>query len=326
VVIYSVGVMGLNAYFVPSFANMPRSTRSTARLTEPTEIANIKDEKMMADAILRYLEMHRNERNRQGMKSFGINVDHAYDISTTQLRALVKILGSPHHDCALQLWKSGVHEARILSTMLYDPAQMTSQLADQMAADVDSWDICDQACMNIWRRMPERWELAYNWVEDERTFVRRCGFALVASMASKKGSTPAAMAMSGTDEQFIAWLQGPVPKHAIDGRNFVKKAVHWSIRQIGKRNPTLWSAALACAEALVAHHDPVARWVGREAFRELSKHPMGATATTTTTIKRTSKRTLTTSETVSDKAKRAKNEDASSATSRPTRRTTRSKA
>ncbi|RKP08824.1 armadillo-type protein [Thamnocephalis sphaerospora] len=252
-------------------------TRSKVSVVSTVQaLAAIADDKALASALVRHLRDIGTEANRQGMQRFGINTERACGVSMATLRPLARTLKPPRHKCAEYLWQSGVHEARVLATLLYAPDQLTRNAMDAMVADIDSWDLCDQACGNLLRRVDTRWELAYVWVEQEHEFVRRAGFALVASMAAKKGTTPAAMAISGTDAQFCDWLKGPALQYAADERNFVKKAVHWSIRQIGKRNADLWVAAMACARLLTEREEAVARWVGRESLRELNtRKPSG---------------------------------------------------
>ncbi len=213
-----------------------------------------------ADALLAALEAQGSDANRAGMARFGIAVDRAYGISIPVLRAMAK----PHrHDHALAaaLWASGRHEARILAGYVDDPAAVTPVQIDAWAAEFDSWDLCDQVSADLFAATPHAVEAVSRLAADEREFVRRSGFALAAALAVRGKTVP--------DGTFVAFLDLAV-SHARDGRNFVKKAVHWAMRQIGKRSLGLHAEALARGRRLAEDTDPVARWVGREVVRELS--------------------------------------------------------
>ncbi|KAI9594570.1 armadillo-type protein [Syncephalis fuscata] len=228
------------------------------------------DQKVLKDAILEYLGSEGTATALAGMKRFGIDTSNAYGISTPRIHAIANELKPISKVCSTLLWKSGVREGRLLACLLWEVEQLSRNELYQLPAGMNSWDVCDHACMHLLRSSEHRWSLVYDWIKDEAEFTRRSGFALVATMAAVRDSGLARdVARSGTDEQFSAWLQGPVIKYATDERNFVKKAVHWSIRAIGKRNATLWPQAINCAQTLVEHADANARWVGRESLKEL---------------------------------------------------------
>lgn len=158
----------------------------------------------------------------------------------------------------MALWESGVHEARILASLIADPARFGPEDMDAWSAEFDSWDLCDQCCSNLFRHLPYVQGKVTEYVADGREFVRRTGFVLMAVLAVHD--------KEASDERFLEWLK-VVEAYAWDGRNFVKKAVNWALRQIGKRNERLRLAAVEVAGRLAAADDAAARWVGRDALR-----------------------------------------------------------
>jgi 3-methyladenine DNA glycosylase AlkD len=164
------------------------------------------------------------------------------------------------HELAGLLWDSDVHEARLLATWMDDPAQVTEGQAERWVAQVASWDVCDALCGNLLTRVPFAYPKAAEWTGRPEEFVKRAGFVLVARLAVRDKRAP--------DEAFLAFLP-LIAREAEDGRNYVKKAVNWALRQIGKRNITLYPAAVALAEELATRESAAARWIGRDALREL---------------------------------------------------------
>jgi 3-methyladenine DNA glycosylase AlkD len=198
------------------------------------------------------------ERNRKGMARFGINVERAFGVSTKTLREIAK-RHAPDADRARELWASGYHEARILSVLLDEPDALTPEEAERRAAEFDSWDVCDQACMALLRKTPFAFEKSREWRAREETFVKRAGFALGATLAVHH---------KGGDDVFLDILED-AEREAADERNFVKKAISWAVRQIGKRSLALREEALATADRLAERDAAAARWIGRDAAREL---------------------------------------------------------
>jgi 3-methyladenine DNA glycosylase AlkD len=213
-----------------------------------------------AKAILDELRSLGSEENRAGMARFGINTDTAYGIPMTVLRPIARRYRRDH-DLAVALWQTGQHEARILAAMIDDPQKVTRRQVDSWAADFDSWDLCDQACGRLFALTPFVNAKVVRWAKDKREFVRRAAFALIA------GYTVHAKRVA--DAEFIAFLP-LIEAAATDPRNFVRKAVNWALRQIGKRSPTLHAPALAVAKRLAASEDRTARWIGKDAVRELT--------------------------------------------------------
>jgi 3-methyladenine DNA glycosylase AlkD len=200
-----------------------------------------------------------SEHNRQGMARYGINVVHAAGVSVAVVRGIRKETGQ-NHALALCLWDAGLHEARLLACLAADPGLVDDALLEKWAADLDSWDICDMFTNNLVRKTPLAHAKARAWAGRPEEFVRRAGFSLMASLAvhDKKAS----------DDRFVEYL-GLVEATACDGRNFVKKAVNWALRGIGKRNEPLRLAALETARRVLEQDTPQARWIARDAIREL---------------------------------------------------------
>ena len=209
--------------------------------------------------IIAELEAHANPANVAGMARYGIATERALGVPIPVLRGLAKRAGMDHR-LAGTLWASGIHEARILATMVEDPARMTSAQMDRWARGFDSWDVCDQACQNLFRYTPFACAKAVQWSGAAPEFVRRAGFSLMAGLAAQRRE------MKGA--QFEAFLK-IVAGAATDDRNMVKKAVNWALRQIGKRNARLLQKAIATAEKIERLDSRSARWIAKDALREL---------------------------------------------------------
>jgi 3-methyladenine DNA glycosylase AlkD len=190
-----------------------------------------------------------SERDRAGMARFGINVDEALGVSVTALRRLARQLPRDH-GLAAGLWETGVHEARILASMVEEPERVTARQMDRWARDFDSWDLCDQCCQNLFWRTPFAESKSVAWAARTREFEKRAGFALMASAAVKDRDAP--------DARFLGYLK-LIEREATDSRNFVRKAVNWALRQIGKRNRRLtgppWPAPAASLASMTGPPD-----------------------------------------------------------------------
>lgn len=218
-------------------------------------------EPLALDEMLARLKSLANPRNVEGMARFGINPEGTLGVSVRDLRRLAR--GQRSHELALGLWASGIHEARILAALVDDPAQVSQAQMDAWATEFDSWDVCDQVCMNLFDKTPFAAAKAVEWAARPEEFVKRAGFALMASLAWHDKSAP--------DSLFLGFLP-VIQREAVDRRNYVKKAVNWALRQIGKRNPALRSAAIAAAEEILRMDVPSARWVASDALRELNNY------------------------------------------------------
>ncbi|MFP5239332.1 MAG: DNA alkylation repair protein [Acidobacteriota bacterium] len=219
---------------------------------------------MDAADILARLRPLGSEHNRQGMARFGINAARALGVGMAPLRAMAREAGRDQA-LALALWETGVHEARILACMVADPAQTDRTLLDAWAADCDSWDVTDQLCNKLAVKCAPAWELADAWSLREEEFVRRAGFSLMAQLAVHDRK-----ALDAAFEPFLC----RIVQMSGDGRNFVKKAVNWALRQIGKRSPGLRLRAEAVAGELAGSALQSARWIGRDALREFAVRPV----------------------------------------------------
>jgi len=209
--------------------------------------------------LIAELEAHANPANVAGMARYGISTENALGVTIPVLRALAKRAGKDHRQAG-ELWASGIHEARILATMVEDPARMTSAQMDRWARGFDSWDVCDQACQNLFRYTPFACAKAVQWSGASGEFVRRAGFALMAGLAAQRSEME--------DAQFEAFLK-LIAGAATDDRNMVKKAVNWALRQVGKRNARLLKKAIAAAEKIERLDSRTARWIAKDALREL---------------------------------------------------------
>jgi len=212
-----------------------------------------------AGEILEKLRGLGGEHNRQGMARFGINTARALGVSMASMRPLAREL-KREHGLAQELWDTKVHEARILACLIDDPKQATRDQLERWVEALDSWDVTDQFCNKLVVKTPFAWELAVGWAAREEEFVRRAGFSLMAQLAVHHKAAP--------DGDFLPLLE-LVEGAADDERNFVKKAVNWALRQIGKRSPELRRAAVDTARRLVVRPSKSARWIARDALREL---------------------------------------------------------
>jgi 3-methyladenine DNA glycosylase AlkD len=209
--------------------------------------------------VVRTLERLGDRSRLEGMARFGIDTTRAVGVTVTELRRFARDLGHDH-ELAAALWASGVHEARLLASLVDEPAMVSEAQMDAWVADLDSWDVCDGVCGNLFDRTPFALDKAVEWSSREPEFQKRAAFALMASAAVHRKDLP--------DAAFASLL--PVIRaQASDERNYVKKAVSWALRQIGKRSSGLNSRAVRTAERIERIESRAARWVARDALREL---------------------------------------------------------
>ncbi len=214
---------------------------------------------MTSDQIIANLKQHANAQAVEGMARFGIRPSHALGIPIPTLRKMAKEIGR-NQELAIALWASGVHEARILASMIAEPQRVSVELMEEWVNDFDAWDVCDQVCGNLFDKTPYAYQKATEWCQQEKEFVRRAGFVMMAELAVHD--------KQAQDEAFLQFF--PLIKHyAGDERNFVKKAVNWALRQIGKRNSHLRTLALECAYEIQHMDSKTAHWVAKDAIREL---------------------------------------------------------
>lgn len=214
---------------------------------------------MSAEQMIAALQLHADAQAVQRMARFGVKADQALGISVPTLRKLARANGKDQV-LAVALWDSGIHEARILASMVAQPHLVSPQLMDCWVNDFDSWDVCDQVCGNLFDKTPFAYQKAVQWCREEKEFVRRAGFVMMAELAVHD--------KEASDEAFIPFFP-LIKQYAWDERNFVKKAVNWALRQMGKRNKHLCALALQCANELEGMGSQSAKWIAKDAIREL---------------------------------------------------------
>ena len=214
---------------------------------------------MQFKEVIAELKSMGDSQSAAGMARYGIKTDRALGISIPDLQGLGKTIGK-HHQLAGELWSCGIHEARILACMIDDPQQVTEAQLESWVKEFDSWDVCDQCCNRLIRKTQFAREKSLDWARRPEEFVKRAGFVLMAVLAVHD--------KEAADQQFDSFFK-LIQLEAVDGRNFVKKAVNWALRQIGKRNIRLNQKAIAVAEDIRRIDSKAARWVAQDALREL---------------------------------------------------------
>ena len=218
-------------------------------------------ERPTVSAVLAQLRRLARPDQLEGMARYGMSREGRLGISIPTLRRIAKQAGKDHR-LALDLWKSGVAEARIVASMVDEPERVTAAQMDRWVRHLNSWDVCDQVCANLFDKTPHAWTKARKWARRDEEYVRRAGFALMAYLAWHD--------KAASDVAFLRFFPS-IRRGALDERNFVRKAVSWALRNIGKRNARLRAAAMREASALRNLDSKAARWVGADAVRELVK-------------------------------------------------------
>ena len=210
-------------------------------------------------SALAWMERKSTKRDRENLARVGITTSKSFGVSMANLRVLAKQLGR-NHELAAALWDTGWYEARMLASLVDEPARVTPVQMDRWCRDFDNWAICDTACFHLFDRTPHAFRKVAQWCDRKDEFVKRAAFALLASIAlhDKKAG----------DESFLKCLP-PAERAATDKRNFVKKGVVWALRGVGGRNPALNAAVLTLAQRLADSTEKTARWVGKTTLREL---------------------------------------------------------
>jgi 3-methyladenine DNA glycosylase AlkD len=216
--------------------------------------------------IIAELQALGTQANREGMARFGINTARALGVSMPSIRGLARRIGKQDHALAQELWKTGLHEARILATILDDPRLVSEDQMECWVADFDSWDLCDQCCGNLFDKTACAWDKAAEWSARDPEYEKRAGFVLMAYLAVHEKQAP--------DEKYLPFL-AIIKREAGDQRNFVKKAVNWALREIGKRNKALNQAAIATAREILTQ-DGKGKWIASDALRELTSENVQA--------------------------------------------------
>jgi 3-methyladenine DNA glycosylase AlkD len=215
-------------------------------------MASVKD-------VLDKLQSKAQPEQLKGMAKYGMTVEQRLGVSVPDMRKLAKEIGRDHK-LALGLWRTGIAEAKIVAGMIADPAKLTEEQMEDWVKGINSWDVCDQVCDNLFEKNQLAWKKISDWSEREEEFVKRTAFSLIACLAwhDKKAS----------DKKFIELLP-VIIRGATDERNFVKKAVNWALRNIGKRNIKLNEAAISAAKEIQRLDSKAARWIAADAIREL---------------------------------------------------------
>jgi len=211
------------------------------------------------EVIIKELEELSNPEDVEGMARFGINHMKRYGVRMPELRRIAKNTGK-NHELAEKLWNAGYGETRILASLIDDPEKVTEAQMEKWVLDFDSWDVCDQCCMNLFRKTPFAYKKIFEWSRNEHEFVKRAAFTLIAVLAVHDKQAP--------DDRFEQ-LFSLIIEESIDNRNYVKKSVNWALRHIGKKNIHLNRRAIEIAEEIHKIDSKSARWIASDALREL---------------------------------------------------------
>jgi 3-methyladenine DNA glycosylase AlkD len=240
---------------------MPTRTQSTRQqITRPSPSKRETGQTPNVDSVVARLKRLGTKKQRDAMSRYAIPSDNAFGVSVGKIRDMGKRLGC-NHDLAQALWDTGWYEARMLAAFVDDPAQVTPAQMDRWCRDFDSWAIVDTICFHLFDKTPHAFAKVKAWSNRRNEFERRAAFALLASLGvhDKKAS----------DESFAKCFP-LIERAATDERNFVKKGVSWALRVIGRRSNELNRSAVALSKRLCASEEPAARWVGRDALKELT--------------------------------------------------------
>jgi len=212
-------------------------------------------------STLASLERLGTKRTRDGMARYGIVADKAFGVMVGDIQKLAKRIGK-NHDLAAALWSSGWYEARLLAAFIDEPERVTPAQMDRWCRDFDNWGVVDTVCFHLFDRTPHAFRKVAQWSRRKNEFEKRASFVLLACLAAHD--------KQAADEKFTACLP-LIESAASDERNFVKKGVSWALRGIGRRNRKLHAAAVALAQRLAASTQSAARWIGKDALRDLTK-------------------------------------------------------
>ena len=214
---------------------------------------------MEFEQIISELESLSNPEDIEGRVRFGIRSNKAYGVRMPELRRIAKKAGK-NHELAEKLWEYGYSETRIMASLIEDYKLVTEEQMEKWVVEFDSWDVCDQCCMNLFRKTPFAYKKVFEWSMRDEEFVKRSAFTLIATLAvhDKK-----------TDDSKFEELFTIIVREVHDERNFVKKAVNWALRQIGKRNFNLNKKAIEVAEKIDKMNSKSAKWIAKDALREL---------------------------------------------------------
>lgn len=211
--------------------------------------------------VIDLLKQNADASRLEGMKRYAIDTSNAFGVTMPEIRKVAKEL-KKDHTLALELWTTGIRECQILASLIDDRMQVTKEQMDRWTADFNSWEVCDQVCGNLFVRTPYAVEKALEYSSSEKEFIKRAGFVLMAEMQVHNKKIK--------DEELLQFFP-IIEREAWDDRNFVKKAVNWALRQIGKRNITLNKPAIECAKRIAKQDSRAAKWIAKDALAELEK-------------------------------------------------------
>lgn len=214
---------------------------------------------MIVQEVINKLRKYSDPSRKKGMARFGIEVKYALGVSVPDLRKTAKEIGKDHK-LAQELWKTKIHEARILSCFIDDPAFVKEKQMEAWVKDFDSWDVCDLCCSNLFDKTDFAYKKAFEWSKRKEEFVKRAGFALMAALSIHDKKAP--------DAKLMKFFPA-IAREATDEQNYVKKAVNWALRQIGKRNKALNKEAIKVAKQIQNIDSKAAGWIAADALREL---------------------------------------------------------
>jgi 3-methyladenine DNA glycosylase AlkD len=246
----------------PSSSTLTKRSSPSSRSAGRAKVA----EKWTRGAVLRELQGLADPKVRAKLAYFGISARKAHGISTPVLHALARRIGR-NQDLAEELWSSGVHEARILAALVGEPEKITAVQMERWVRDFDSWDVVDSACCYLYAGAKPAWKKIYEWSKRRGEFEKRAAFSLAAYLSYKDKT-----AENTRFEKFLPVIE----REACDERNFVRKAVNWALRNIGKRNLELNRAAIQAAERIRRQESRSARWMAADALRELKSEAVQA--------------------------------------------------
>jgi 3-methyladenine DNA glycosylase AlkD len=237
----------------------------------PTKLSNCrrlapKQAHWSCQMVLKELRSLGEQRNIDGMARFGIIAKNVLGVPKPKMDGLARCIGRDHR-LALELWRTGVHDARILAGMIDQPERVTASQMERWVRNFDNWDVCDGTCCHLFVFAASAWEKAISWTSRKPEFEKRAGFALLAYLAYRDKRAP--------DSKFER-LMPLLLQEAADERNFVRKAVNWALRNIGKRNLRLNVAAIRTAERMRNMNSRGARWIAADALRELKSEAVQA--------------------------------------------------
>ncbi|MEO5673162.1 MAG: DNA alkylation repair protein [Chitinophagales bacterium] len=215
-----------------------------------------------AEEVIKELKEFASSEVKKGKEHFGIQTANSYGLTMPQLRSIAKRAGK-NHVLALKLWKTGIHEAQHIAVFIADPKKLTESMMEEWLKDFNSWDIVDNCCATLFAKTTLAFQKAIEWTQRKNEFEKRAGFAMMAVLAvhDKKSENK-------KFEQFFPFIIS----ESHDERNFVKKAINWALRQIGKRNEILCMKAIDVAKQIHKKDDAASGWIAGDALRELQKY------------------------------------------------------